>query len=295
MQQRLELESTCFFCEPRNGSQITEVLSKSTHQTLSICFLHCTCLQLRQIWHNESAVGWQACALQSSHSSLPTRRPSIPDALHLQKPGHNLTQAPMYSDSRTLMVHVPSHLRTGQLVVPASVRTKSSQHEESKKSIVNTPVPRRFRVEDSGGKGLSPTHVDVPDVEFVKSSVVELSDAVPSLFFHRSNSSWIFWQPNFLAPFHAPMLSKTRVIWDFHKKAELEEVQTKQICQNSSKMNVRDIKSFQRPLYRMTNPSMIQEFSEHTFFLLWRRILYWEKKAKNWRAILGDFHKLNGG
>lgn len=152
MQQRLELESTCFFCEPRNGSQITEVLSKSTHQTLSICFLHCTCLQLRQIWHNESAVGWQACALQSSHSSLPTRRPSIPDALHLQKPGHNLTQAPMYSDSRTLMVHVPSHLRTGQLVVPASVRTKSSQHEESKKSIVNTPVPRRFRVEDSGGK-----------------------------------------------------------------------------------------------------------------------------------------------
>ena len=128
-------------------------------------------------------------------------------------------------------------------------------------------------------KGLSPTHVDVPDVEFVESSVVELSDAVPSLFFHRSNSSWIFWQPNFLAQFHAPMLSKTRVIWDFHKKAELEEVQTKQICENSSKMNVRDIKSWQRPpLYRMTTPSMIQEFSEHTFFVLWRRILYWEKK-----------------
>lgn len=45
-------------------------------------------------------------------------------------------------------------------------------------------------------------------------------------------------------------------------------------------MNVRDIKSLQRPLYRMTNPSMIQEFSEHTFFLLWRRILYWEKKLR---------------
>ena len=280
MQQRLELESTCFFCEPRNGSQITEVLSKSTHQTLSICFLHCTCLQLRQIWHNESAVGWQACALQSSHSSLPTRRPSIPDALHLQKPGHNLTQAPMYSDSRTLMVHVPSHLRTGQLVVPASVRTKSSQHEESKKSIVNTPVPRRFRVEDSGGKDyllLMLTYLMLNLLSHPLLSYLMLCHLCSSIVLTLHG---YFDNQTFLRHFML-QCSQKRVSYETStKKAELEEVQTKQICENSSKMNVRDIKSLQRPLYRMTNPSMIQEFSEHTFFLLWRRILYWEKKLR---------------
>lgn len=215
--------------------------------------------------------------MQSSHSSLPTRRPSIPDALHLQKPGHNLPQARMYSDSRTLMVHVPSHLRTGQLVVPASVRTKSSQNEES---IVNTPVPRRFRVEDSGGKDyllLMLTYLMLNLLSHPLLNYLMLCHLCSSIVLTLHG---YFDNQTFLRHFML-QCSQKRVSYETStKKAELEEVQTKQICQNSSKMNVRDIKSLQRPLYRMTNPSMIQEVSEHTFFLLWRRILYWEKKLR---------------